>query len=359
MTILQQRAKQWLSAAKSPYQLAMEFAEEGYTIAQTTAAIGSFPGGDDRWGHGVVSPQGNIYFMPSNRTSILKLATATDTTSQITGVHSSSGQYIAGALSPNGFIYGIPQNATQVLKINPANDTFSLFGSVGTAGTPKYRSCACTPGGIIYALPWDGGPQVLKINTNTDAISTISLPGSVPNVFQRWWYGCSVSPQNNIYAPPLFSNRILKLATATDTITQIGPDIGNFTGGYAGSVTAPNGFIYCIPNNRASILKIDPATDTVTSFGSFTGSNKWQGGSLGPDGLIYCSPNERGTILVINPANDSTSEFSATGGAFSITLSVQGNLYSSPFNRTTIRKVGANSLSLPIESVTSPYVNTF
>lgn len=43
-----------------------------------------------------------------------------------------SGTYkgAGGVLAPNGCIYGIPRDSTTVLKINPADDSVTTFGSL-------------------------------------------------------------------------------------------------------------------------------------------------------------------------------------------------------------------------------------
>ena len=54
-------------------------------------------------------------------------------TNQKTGVFGSlsgTGKWMGGVLAPNGMIYGVPRNSTTVLRIDPTTDTASTFGGL-------------------------------------------------------------------------------------------------------------------------------------------------------------------------------------------------------------------------------------
>ena len=62
-------------------------------------------------------------------------------------------KWFGGVLAPNGFIYGIPYNSTTVLKIDPSTDTATTFGSL--TGTNKWFGGVLAPNGFIYVIPYN------------------------------------------------------------------------------------------------------------------------------------------------------------------------------------------------------------
>ena len=79
----------------------------------------------------------------------------TESTSLFDGGADLSGDYkwIGGVLAPNGKIYGIPDDSTSVLCIDPSNNTTSRFGSL--SGTGKWVGGVLAPNGKIYGIPYN------------------------------------------------------------------------------------------------------------------------------------------------------------------------------------------------------------
>jgi hypothetical protein len=78
-------------------------------------------------------------------------------------------KWIGGVLAPNGCIYGIPRNSTSILKIDPTNDAVTTLGNL--AGTDKWIGGVLGPNGCIYGIPLYS-TSILKIDTATDAVTT-------------------------------------------------------------------------------------------------------------------------------------------------------------------------------------------
>ena len=76
------------------------------------------------------------------------------------GSLSGSNKWLGGVLAPNGCIYGIPRNSTTVLKIDPSDDSVSTFGSL--SGSNKWSSGVLAPNGCIYGIP-NNSTAVLKL----------------------------------------------------------------------------------------------------------------------------------------------------------------------------------------------------
>ena len=98
----------------------------------------------------------------------------TKTFSQTTtkfGISTGSFKWVGGVLAPNGKIYGIPLNSTTVLEIDPVNQTATTFGSL--AGATKWVGGVLAPNGKIYGIPFYS-TTVLEIGESqtidTDAV---------------------------------------------------------------------------------------------------------------------------------------------------------------------------------------------
>jgi hypothetical protein len=207
------------------------------------------------------------------------------------GSLSGSNKWGGGVLAPNGKIYGIPRNSTTVLEIDPATNTTTTFGSL--SGSNKWRGGVLAPNGKIYGIPFDS-TTVLEIDPATNTTTTFgSLSGSSK------WVGGVLAPNGKIYGIPLSSTTVLEIDPVAQTTTTFGSLSGSNK--WIGGVLAPNGKIYGIPLSSTTVLEIDPVAQTTTTFGSLSGSNKWVGGVLAPNGKIYGIPFDSTTVLEIDP----------------------------------------------------------
>ena len=145
----------------------------------TTTTFGNLTG-TDKWIGGILAPNGCIYGIPRNSTTVLKIDPATDTISTF-GNLTGTAKWAGGILAPNGCIYGIPYNSTAVLKIDPATDTISTFGSVGT-GTAKWIGGILAPNGCIYGIPRNS-TTVLKIDPDDHEVALIMALQAYVNKF--------------------------------------------------------------------------------------------------------------------------------------------------------------------------------
>ena len=137
----------------------------GFAITTTQDGSGILSGAD-KWIGGVLAPNGKIYGIPYDSTSVLVIDPATNTTSTF-GSLSGTDKWTGGVLAPNGKIYGIPRDSTSVLVIDPATNTISTFGSL--SGDDKWAGGVLAPNGKIYGIPFDS-TSVLSIGGGTAAI---------------------------------------------------------------------------------------------------------------------------------------------------------------------------------------------
>jgi hypothetical protein len=87
---------------------------------------------------------------------------------------SGSGKWFGGVLAPNGIIYGIPHNSTSILRIDPSNDSITTFGDL--SGSGKWAGGILAPNGIIYGIP-ENSTSILRIDTNVSILSNVAQSG--------------------------------------------------------------------------------------------------------------------------------------------------------------------------------------
>ena len=137
---------------------------ENSKIAYSTeiSEFGSLPG-SSKWNGGVLAPNGKIYGIPYDSTTVLEIDPETKSTSTFGSV-SGSGKWNGGVLAPNGKIYGIPRESETVLEIDPEAQTATTFGNVEISSSGiAYIGGVLAPNGKIYAIPYNAG-TILKID---------------------------------------------------------------------------------------------------------------------------------------------------------------------------------------------------
>jgi hypothetical protein len=88
------------------------------------------------------------------------------------GSLSGTSKWIGGVLAPNGMIYGIPLNSTTVLKIDPTGDTATTFGSL-SSGTSKWAGGVLAPNGMIYGIPINSTTVLKLLSTHAVDINCL------------------------------------------------------------------------------------------------------------------------------------------------------------------------------------------
>lgn len=166
-------------------------------------------------------------------------------------------KWYGGALAPNGKIYAIPGESTTVLEIDPETRTTSTFGNF--TGTGKWRGGVLAPNGKIYAIPYSS-TAVLEIDPET---KTTAMFGSLTGTEK--WFGGVLAPNGKIYGIPYNPTSVLEIDPETKTTATFG-NIAE-TAKWHGGVLAPNGKIYGIPHESTTILEIG-FTGNLKNFGS-------------------------------------------------------------------------------------------
>jgi hypothetical protein len=347
-----------------PYLKSLAAANSSGVTVTTSTITGGATYITNGWAGGVLGPDGNIYFTPSNAANILKLNVTTGVTTNITGGATyTTGGWSGGVLAPNGNIYFCPYNATNILVLNPITGVTSNLTGGATYTSGGWAGGVVGPDGNIYCCPI-GATNILKLNVSTGV--TTNITGGATYTATGWVCG-QVGPDGNIYFTPVFATNILKLDPSTGVTTNITGGATILSNGYRGGTLGLDGNIYSAPYSSANILKFSVSPPTVTTItGGATMSSAWQGGVLAADGNIYFLPNSASSLIRLNTTTGVTTNI--TGGAtytnqgwIGGVLAPDGNIYSGPYFSSSILKITFSGLSqLPsLRYCLSPWTNKF
>jgi hypothetical protein len=285
-----------------------------HPIVQTSLKRNAF-----KWLRGICASDGNIYGVPSNADSVLKIDPRTDEVTTIGGPLKGQWKWHGGVLANDGNIYGIPCNAETVLKINPTTGEVTTFGGP-FKGQNKWYGGLLARDGCIYGIP-NCADRVIKIDPATQTATTIG-DGAIP--LGGWkWHGGVVGTDGTIYGMPSHADSVVKIVPSTGEVKEIGgpfPESTYHKGQkrtykYGGGVVGTDGCVYALPSDADSVIKIIPETEEVRVIGPRFSNriNKWQNGFTGRDGAIYAIPCDADAVLKIVPE---TEEVLLVGGPF-------------------------------------------
>lgn len=344
-----------------PYLQALTLTNASATSQTIGGGItGSGPGSAGYFG-GVLAPNGNIYCIPCNSTSVAVINLSTNAlTSPVSGTAPGSVAYYGGVLAPNGMIYCIPANATSIGMINPITNTFSLPVSGSASGGSAYFGGVLAPNGKIYCIPYNA----TTIGVIDPLTNTFTSFGTAPG--GGAYQGGVLAPNGKIYCVPSTATSIGVIDPATNTFSTFGsvPLIGSGT--YNGGALGPNGMIYFIPKNSPVIGMVNPTTNTYSTFGTVPSTVEiYYGGILAPNGYIYCLSQNGGVFARIDTRTNTFATISGTvqggGGYYGGVLAPNGIIYVIPCNATTVATITISGLT-QLPSLTyclSAYTNKF
>jgi hypothetical protein len=234
------------------------------------------PAGGASLNGGFLASDGNVYLIPYNRNTFVRINTINDSTT-LFGTTTAASR-LGGVYAPNGFLYQPPSSISSFLKINPINGTQSTFGNFGS--------------GLL-----------------------------------RWINGCN-GLDGKIYFAPLLTNTILVLDTSNDSFFQI-PITGLGGSAYCANLQlAPNGNIYGFPYSANGFIEISTRTSTARMFKIGSYDSSYHGNCISSLGLVG-APRNKNTVSIIENIGNVTSEMLAIPVDVSTIASSLYNLYQS------------------------------
>ncbi|KAL3793059.1 hypothetical protein HJC23_003067 [Cyclotella cryptica] len=204
----------------------------------TASLLGDYGSNMYNWHGGVLAKNGAIYAFPAHAEEVLKIDTMPNIEEQnrlmllpiqraeydVDGVRRY--KWLGGSLGADGNVYGMPSDATSVLRINIENDEVNTFGYVksscdngetggGYLEKNKWQGGVLGKDGFVYAVP-SNARGVLRIDTRATTPnhsldpSRVACIGDLPEMKDKWQGGFLVR-RGAIYGIPENSNRILEL----------------------------------------------------------------------------------------------------------------------------------------------------
>jgi hypothetical protein len=219
---------------------------------------------EERWGAGVLGADDCIYYMPSDRYSVIKHILRVDPhTDTLSYIRVSCSGFVGSVLGTDNCIYGLANNTSLdlcVMRFDPMEpENISYFGNDEQKSLNQFDTDGVLGNdGHIYALNKNG--QVLKVDTSA---RTVDLIGE-----------------------------------------------GLHKCGSAHPIIGLDQCIYWPPaQNTKGVLKFDPVTQQPPSYAGSDiilnwDNEEWIGGALASDGVIYCAPFFSNRVLAIDPLRE-------------------------------------------------------
>ena len=187
------------------------------TARGLSTTVGDFGNGKYKWRVGLTAPDGRIFGIPYNHTSVLiidpKARGATRMLPLPVEIARQSAKWNGGVVGADGNIYGIPCDASTVLRIDPRTEHVELLGEIGVLGSTraKFRNGVLDPeSGAIFGIPFDAS-GVLHINPCSGVVRLLGALGSEKG---KWADG-ALGSDGKIYACPHNANGVLIIDPTT------------------------------------------------------------------------------------------------------------------------------------------------
>lgn len=309
------------------------------TIEPTVSTFGDVGVGTNKWQGVALAHNGKIYCAPLSENKVLVIDPTNDSFYYI---DVTSGGYRGACLSPNGKIYCIPHLAgvSNILVINPTNDTFyRINASIASHGSGSYIGGCIAPNGAIYCFPAQA-PQILKIDTLTDTVTTI---GSNLGTAAFKYGSGAMTVDGKIVMNPTFAEFPLLVDPSDDSVTTFVQGDGAANKAYS-CVLAKDGLMYSMGWQAAKLRLLNPGTGEYTTILSGLPDESFIWGVLGMNGLIYGCPGSTSRVIEVNPyvpswryvGADIAGSIPKYGGCV---MARNGNIYGVPRGGSTICKI--------------------
>jgi hypothetical protein len=246
----------------------------------------------------------------------------------------------------NGFAYGAPARSGNFLKYDLTNDTLSTIASPYPAGAGIYYTYGIRSnvnGKIYYMNDISTSSDILVFDPTLETFTNIGVLTTS--------YGVpTITPSGVIYAGgDAGTTKVLKIDTNTDTVSEL--TIGTYA---VNTATYVSGFVYLI-TNQGEFYKLDVSDDTFTTVLSADLSLAIERSSLTSTGKIYTlkyqAPNTN-DIVVLDTNTDTTYTFSTGSvinqGYGSTFVMSDDNVYLLGLNEADVLKIDTTDDSISV-----------
>jgi DNA-binding beta-propeller fold protein YncE len=191
----------------------------------------SFDVAQYNWHGGIKSPKnGKIYCFPAHNSHVLSIDTnsdraGTESSLDLLSIHRASYdkdtvtkyKWLGGALGADGNIYGMPSDATSILRIDTETNSVTTFGRISGEKNKYQGGTLSSKNGFVYAIP-SNSEHILCINTNPgqglvelDSEVQSCEIGNIPKRKDKFQGGFE-GADGSIYCIPENFDRILKIS---------------------------------------------------------------------------------------------------------------------------------------------------
>jgi hypothetical protein len=327
-----------------------------YTLwnAAYKIGIGGFGSALVQFQGGVLSPNGDIHFVPYSMSYGHKINYLTGVVSTYSLVYTRMNAYFGGVLDSNGDIHFVPLYAAVGQKIS-ASGIVSTYSLVYTVAASKYIGGILAPNGDIHFVPYSA-PVGQKISS-AGVVSTYSLVYMSDDAYA----GGVLASNGDIHFVPLSANRGQKISAAgvvsTYSLVYTRPNA------YIGGVLSPNGDIHFVPYLAPVGQKISAAGVVSTYSLVYTGSAH-QGGVLAPNGDIHFVPRMSGIgqkVDINGVVSTYTLAYTGTSGYYvGGVLTPNGDIYFIPVDIDVGLKISTSpAIPFSLAVCCSPFFNKF
>lgn len=257
-----------------------------FSILQTGVLVNS----EGQYRGGVLTPNGEIHFIPGIAARGQKMNSLTGAVSTYSLIYTTqAAAYAGGVLAPNGDIHFVPYAAIVGQKVS-LSGVVSTYALIYSATTAKYVGGVLTPNGDIHFVPWlfATSPRIGQaVNTLTGIAYTYSLlDTAAASITSGIFAGGVLTPNGKIYFIPRSHSRGQILDIRSRTFSTYSLILGAVERGFLGGVLAPNGDIHFIPHQAVRGQKISSSGVVSTYSLVFTTAGAYAGGVLAPNGNI-------------------------------------------------------------------------
>ena len=258
--------------------------------------------GPNFYSGGVLGANGDIHFIPFNATrgqrvvigSTNPVATTYDYGAVFNIVKQLTNQtFIGGVMSPNGDIHFVPHSATFGARlVRSLNYTLATTYSLTYNTTSAYFGGVLAPNGDIHFVPYNAtvGQKVANHPTNPNSVSTYTLATHGTNFYS----GGVLAPNGDIHFVPYNANVGQRLVYSSNYASSTYPLQYTINSAYSGGVLAPNGDIHFVPKSATVGKKVrlmENGSINVSTYPiSVKGTQFFSGGVLNKDGILHFIP---------------------------------------------------------------------
>jgi hypothetical protein len=241
-----------------------------------------------------------IYLAPWNAPQICEIDPNLDTWQMV-------GSSFTGAEMFSGFVYvgggkmiGIPLSYSQAIIFDTVTKVWTPIGTSYPA-LLKWYGGALANNGFVYAAPFNGASQFLKIDPI--GLTTTLVGSSIGTSFRL--SGMAQIGSNLFLAANRNHTHPVIFDANTDTWTNLGSSQGTSLNKYWSSHAMPGGYSYLVKCNAALHGKVENVTSTLSFFGvSESSINRFYGMGLAPNGFLYTTPATFNYIEKLDPVSN-------------------------------------------------------